>query len=187
MSLSALLSTLLLVAAVCSSADSAPNYFDSPSLEALADVVPPPNQEMSLLLPQLSAKYLSHGPTWENVPDPRFYVLSELEREAGVQYRLSRHNPSCSKLCSKAARRVKRTGGPSLSIVNPLDVLRQRLLLEIARRRMRQSEDQILANRELLRSIGKRNANQSQLLDDNEQNVEGSLEGLEERSADRNR
>nr|CAD7420285.1 unnamed protein product [Timema poppensis] len=171
MSLSALLSTLLLVAAACSSADSAPSYFDSPSLEALADVVPPPNQEMSLLLPQLSAKYLSHGSTWENVPDPRFYVLSELEREAGAQ----------------AARRVKRTGGPSLSIVNPLDVLRQRLLLEIARRRMRQSEDQILANRELLRSIGKRNANQSQLLDDNEQNVEGSLEGLEERSADRNR
>ncbi|KAG8227637.1 hypothetical protein J437_LFUL008714 [Ladona fulva] len=49
-------------------------------------------------------------------------------------------------------------GGPSLSIVNPLDVLRQRLLLEIARRRMRQSEDQILANRELLKSIGKREA-----------------------------
>ncbi|XP_046393930.1 pupal cuticle protein 36 [Ischnura elegans] len=48
--------------------------------------------------------------------------------------------------------------GPSLSIVNPLDVLRQRLLLEIARRRMRESEDQIQANRELLKSIGKREA-----------------------------
>ncbi|CAG2066775.1 unnamed protein product [Timema podura] len=85
MSLSALLSTLLLVAAACSSADSAPTYFDSPSLEALADVVPPPNREMSLRLPQLGAKYLSHGSTWENAPDPRFYVLSELEREADDQ------------------------------------------------------------------------------------------------------
>nr|P41538.1 RecName: Full=Diuretic hormone; Short=DH; AltName: Full=Diuretic peptide; Short=DP [Periplaneta americana]AAB25411.1 CRF-related diuretic peptide [Periplaneta americana=cockroaches, Peptide, 46 aa] [Periplaneta americana] len=43
--------------------------------------------------------------------------------------------------------------GPSLSIVNPLDVLRQRLLLEIARRRMRQSQDQIQANREILQTI----------------------------------
>jgi hypothetical protein len=64
----------------------------------------------------------------------------------------------------QAARRVKRTGtGPSLSIVNPLDVLRQRLLLEIARRRMRQSQDQIQANREILQTIGKREVNQSEL------------------------
>lgn len=56
-------------------------------------------------------------------------------------------------------RRLKRTGlggSPSLSIVNPLDVLRQRLLLEIARRRMRQSEEKIHSNREWLMSIGKR-------------------------------
>lgn len=60
----------------------------------------------------------------------------------------------------QAASRVKRTGGaPSLSIVNPLDVLRQRLLLEIARRRMRQSQDQIQANREILQTIGKRDIN----------------------------
>lgn len=64
----------------------------------------------------------------------------------------------------QAARRVKRTGtGPSLSIVNPLDVLRQRLLLEIARRRMRQSQDQIQANREILQTIGKREVHHSQL------------------------
>ncbi|CAL8072061.1 unnamed protein product [Orchesella dallaii] len=46
--------------------------------------------------------------------------------------------------------------GPSLSIVNPLDVLRQRLLLEIARRKMRQSHNQIIANEEILRKIGRR-------------------------------
>lgn len=75
----------------------------------------------------------------------------------------------------QAARRVKRTGsGTSLSIVNPLDVLRQRLLLEIARRRMRQSQDQIQANREILQTIGKRTDRQLQLRnieqDDNNDN-----------------
>ncbi|XP_059486656.1 uncharacterized protein LOC132203141 [Neocloeon triangulifer] len=47
-------------------------------------------------------------------------------------------------------------GGPSLSIVNPLDVLRQRVMLEMIRRRMRESEGQIQANREMLNSVGKR-------------------------------
>lgn len=67
------------------------------------------------------------------------------------------------------SRRAKRTGlggnGPSLSIVNPLDVLRQRLLLEIARRRMSQSKEKINANRERLNSIGKRSA---QFVNDND-------------------
>ncbi|XP_067014533.1 diuretic hormone 44 [Anabrus simplex] len=71
--------------------------------------------------------------------DPRFYLLSELESDN-----------------DQASRRVKRTGSQSLSIVAPLDVLRQRLLLELNRRRMRQSEGQIEANRKLLTSIGKR-------------------------------
>lgn len=34
---------------------------------------------------------------------------------------------------------------PSLSIVNPLDVLRQRLLLEMARRQMRETFEQVSA------------------------------------------
>ncbi|XP_069688574.1 diuretic hormone 1 [Periplaneta americana] len=144
----AVVPTLLLAALVsCSVA-----YYDPPLLEALA--APSPDHETSsYLLPRLSAKYRPHG-DWENAPDPRFYVLTELERES-----------------SQAARRVKRTGsGPSLSIVNPLDVLRQRLLLEIARRRMRQSQDQIQANREILQTIGKREVNTSQqdLADDAE-------------------
>uniref|UniRef100_A0A1B6E378 Corticotropin-releasing factor domain-containing protein n=1 Tax=Clastoptera arizonana TaxID=38151 RepID=A0A1B6E378_9HEMI len=41
----------------------------------------------------------------------------------------------------------------SLSIVNPLEVLRQKLMLDVARRRLRGQED---ANREWLKSIGKR-------------------------------
>lgn len=50
----------------------------------------------------------------------------------------------------------KRGQGPQLSIVNPLDVLRQRLLLELARRRMKENQDQIQANAEILKKIGKR-------------------------------
>ncbi|XP_037923426.1 diuretic hormone 44 [Hermetia illucens] len=45
---------------------------------------------------------------------------------------------------------------PSLSIVNPLDVLRQRLLLEMARRQMRENERQVEKNREYLNAVGKR-------------------------------
>lgn len=49
---------------------------------------------------------------------------------------------------------TKRGDGPQLSIVNPLDVLRQRLLLELARRRMKENQDQINANAEILKKIG---------------------------------
>jgi len=97
----------------------------------------------------------------------------------------------------QAARRVKRTGtGPSLSIVNPLDVLRQRLLLEIARRRMRQSQDQIQANREILQTIGKREVHQSQLRnieqddnnddDDDDVNSEFAISSTEGKSENAN-
>ncbi|CAG2165585.1 unnamed protein product [Oppiella nova] len=51
---------------------------------------------------------------------------------------------------------TKRGEGPQLSIVNPLDVLRQRLLLELARRKMKENQDQIQANAEILKKIGKR-------------------------------
>ncbi|XP_066603410.1 diuretic hormone 44 [Prorops nasuta] len=44
----------------------------------------------------------------------------------------------------------------SLSITNSLDVLRNRVLLEMARRMAQQDEPQIAANRRLLESIGKR-------------------------------
>lgn len=68
--------TLLLAALVSSSMA----YYESPLLEALA--VPSADHETtSYLLPRLSAKFRSHG-DWESAPDPRFYVLTELERES---------------------------------------------------------------------------------------------------------
>jgi hypothetical protein len=166
--------TLLLAALVsCNMA-----YYEAPLLEALA--VPSADHETtSYLLPRLSAKFRPHG-EWESAPDPRFYLLTELERES-----------------NQAARRVKRTGtGPSLSIVNPLDVLRQRLLLEIARRRMRQSQDQIQANREILQTIGKRDVHKSQLRnieqdvnnddDDDDVNSEFAISSTEGKSENAN-
>lgn len=49
---------------------------------------------------------------------------------------------------------TKRGEGPQLSIVNPLDVLRQRLLLEMARRRLKENQHQIQANERFLESLG---------------------------------
>ncbi|CAG9108084.1 unnamed protein product [Plutella xylostella] len=46
---------------------------------------------------------------------------------------------------------------PSLSINNPMEVLRQRLLLEVARKQMREaSQRQAVANRLFLQNVGKR-------------------------------
>ncbi|CAG4923083.1 unnamed protein product [Colias eurytheme] len=46
---------------------------------------------------------------------------------------------------------------PSLSINNPMEVLRQRLLLEVARKQMREaSQRQAVANRVFLQNVGKR-------------------------------
>lgn len=46
---------------------------------------------------------------------------------------------------------------PSLSINNPMEVLRQRLLLEVARKQMREANQrQAVANRVFLQNVGKR-------------------------------
>ncbi|XP_070501273.1 uncharacterized protein Dh44 [Chironomus tepperi] len=50
---------------------------------------------------------------------------------------------------------LKRTK-PSLSIANPLDVLRQRVILEMARRQREKAIQQADINREILKTIGKR-------------------------------
>ncbi|CAH0387298.1 unnamed protein product [Bemisia tabaci] len=115
------------------------------------DAVPPDIESSPYLLPKLSHHFAPFDPQppnglWKHVSDPNLYILSERESQDKE-----------GELKSKRNGRNGLTGnGPSLSIVNPLEVLRQRLLLEIARRRMRQSEDQIQANRELLKTIGKR-------------------------------
>ncbi|PRD35089.1 UNVERIFIED_CONTAM: Diuretic hormone [Trichonephila clavipes] len=53
---------------------------------------------------------------------------------------------------------TKRRKGPTLSVVNPLEVLRQRLMLDMARRRIQENQKQIVANAEMLENIGKRSS-----------------------------
>ncbi|XP_035220739.1 uncharacterized protein LOC118193719, partial [Stegodyphus dumicola] len=53
---------------------------------------------------------------------------------------------------------VKRRNGPTLSVTSPLEVLRQRQMLDLAQRRIHQNQQQIIANAQLLESIGKRSS-----------------------------
>lgn len=55
---------------------------------------------------------------------------------------------------------MQRPQGPSLSVANPIEVLRSRLLLEIARRRMKEQDaSRVSKNRQYLQQIGKRHTN----------------------------
>ncbi|XP_026323284.1 diuretic hormone 45 isoform X2 [Hyposmocoma kahamanoa] len=75
----------------------------------------------------------SNGVSGVNVP--RYETLSELREE---------HTRPKRKM-------------PSLSINNPMEVLRQRLMLEVARKQMREANQrQALRNRDFLKSVGKR-------------------------------
>ena len=48
----------------------------------------------------------------------------------------------------------KRTEGPQLSVVSPLDILRDKLMLEMARRKIEQSKSQLKENVEIMKKIG---------------------------------
>jgi hypothetical protein len=57
-----------------------------------------------------------------------------------------------------AGLRGKRSGA-SLSIVEPIDVLRNRVLMQMARQRFqKQNENQVIANKMFLQAVGKRHA-----------------------------
>jgi hypothetical protein len=46
--------------------------------------------------------------------------------------------------------------GPTLSIVNSLDVLRQKLMYEVARRHVNENQKVLSQNHQILKSLGKR-------------------------------
>jgi hypothetical protein len=56
----------------------------------------------------------------------------------------------------KLSEKIKRGEGPQLSVVSPLDVLRQQLIYELARRRIKENREKIQVNEQLLKTIGKR-------------------------------
>ncbi|KAL7289260.1 hypothetical protein TKK_0017197 [Trichogramma kaykai] len=79
------------------------------------------------------------------------------EHDAGTTSNEADSNVSSSSSSSSSSNgRDKRMG--SLSIVNSVDVLRQRVLLELARRKAMEDQRQISENRRLLDSVGKRSS-----------------------------
>ncbi|XP_067142110.1 uncharacterized protein Dh44 [Centruroides vittatus] len=61
--------------------------------------------------------------------------------------------------------------GPPLSIVNALDVLRQQLMLDMARQKMRENQNKIRQNDEYLKNLGKRSIS-------SQKDVSRSMDGL---------
>ena len=87
--------------------------------------------------------------------------LSGLPKSRNNRNRLTHHNDFIEKfldICrlTKSGSHSKRGEGPQLSVVSPLDVLRQRFMLEMARRKIKENKDQIQANAEILKNLGKR-------------------------------
>lgn len=142
---------------------------------------PADSETARFLLPRLAEKYSKYAPSrqdfrgrlsgdvgtedvdWDDyVFDPKLFLLTETEEAPpnednnGIDYRDKREALVSNEAMGNSFRSNWKNSGPSLSIVNPLDVLRQRLLLEIARRRQEKSQSQINENRKILTSLGKR-------------------------------
>ncbi|CAH0558163.1 unnamed protein product [Brassicogethes aeneus] len=102
-------------------------------------------ETLEYLLPRLTAKYRPNS-DWTGITDPRFYLLTEMESND-----LENQNYLSPEPRNKRAGRLDH--GASLSIVNSLDVLRNRLLLEIARKKAKEGANR---NRQMLLNLGKR-------------------------------
>ncbi|XP_008200100.1 diuretic hormone 37 like protein isoform X2 [Tribolium castaneum] len=120
------------------------NYYGGRYLEPVD--VAADQETVSYLLPKLAAKYRPNS-EWSGVTDPRFYVLTEMESQD-----IENQNKLSPESRSKRAGALGESGA-SLSIVNSLDVLRNRLLLEIARKKAKEGANR---NRQILLSLGKR-------------------------------
>lgn len=87
--------------------------------------------------------------------------LSGLPKSRNNRNRLTHHNDFIEKFLNlnrlnKQSSHSKRGEGPQLSVLSPLDVLRERFMLEMARRRIKENKEQIQANAEILKNLGKR-------------------------------
>ncbi|XP_044726675.1 uncharacterized protein LOC123290519 [Chrysoperla carnea] len=139
-------------------ADGAQVFWGVPPAHLQSIHVGPDQETLNYLIPRLTAKFRPND-DWMGVNnDPRFYVLSEFGRQDNLNQQ-EQENLLASNDNDKMQKRDGKLGrnGPSLSIVQPLDILRQRMLLEIARRKALQQVKQVQANREILENLGKRN------------------------------
>ena len=87
-----------------------------------------------------------------NLSNPRNHQLGIFQKM--LQEHKSDNNKADSGL--KLSEKIKRGEGPQLSVVSPLDVLRQQLIYELARRRIKENREKIQVNDQLLKTIGKR-------------------------------
>ncbi|XP_060518868.1 diuretic hormone 44 isoform X1 [Cylas formicarius] len=108
-------------------------------------------ETINYILPKLTTKYRPSS-DWRGVTDPRFYVLTEMDSNDINNPEEDNNIVDTVYLRRKKQARVGESGG-SLSIVNSLDVLRNRLLLEIARKKAKEGANR---NRQLLMNLGKR-------------------------------
>lgn len=107
----------------------------------LAQIDPPaPDDEsLSYAFPAIGSRY-SAGSPW-------LYLLADISRDT--------QDPISEENVERRSRPKRKM--PSLSINNPMEVLRQRLLLEVARKQMREANQrQAVANRLFLQNVGKR-------------------------------
>ncbi|XP_047038389.1 diuretic hormone 45 isoform X1 [Helicoverpa zea] len=109
----------------------------SPLDMAQMDSSSPDDESLGYAMSPMAARY-SAGAPW-------LYLLADVPRDS----------QRLSDLHEGRARPKRKM--PSLSINNPMEVLRQRLLLEVARKQMREANQrQAVANRLFLQNVGKR-------------------------------
>ncbi|KAL0850125.1 hypothetical protein ABMA28_012006 [Loxostege sticticalis] len=126
------------VVAGSAGAAAAPNPDSLAPLDLVQIDPPAPDDDgVSYAMPPVGGRYASGAP-W-------LYLFAEMPRDSQRMEALrDRH--------VRAKRKM-----PSLSINNPMEVLRQRLLLEVARKQMREANQrQAVANRLFLQNVGKR-------------------------------
>lgn len=84
--------------------------------------------------------------------------IEQVAKSRNSRNRVSHDSGSLQTLLEQLKIQLKKSKreGPQLSVVSPLDVLRQQLIYELARRRLKESQDQIQVNSDLLKSLGRR-------------------------------
>ncbi|KAG6460726.1 hypothetical protein O3G_MSEX012186 [Manduca sexta] len=122
---------------VSSAASAAPAPDSAPMDLVQIDSAGPDDESLGYAVSSLEGRYGAEAP-W-------LYLLAEMPRDSQRLAEL------------RGGRTRPKRKMPSLSINNPMEVLRQRLLLEVARKQMREANQrQAVANRLFLQNVGKR-------------------------------
>ncbi|XP_045761070.1 diuretic hormone 45 isoform X4 [Maniola jurtina] len=122
----------------CAEAAPSPNALASAMDWEQLDSSSPEDESLGYAAPSMGGRNYAGSAPW-------LYLLTEVPRDSQRYAEIH-----------EGRARPKRKM-PSLSINNPMEVLRQRLLLEVARKQMREANQrQAVANRVFLQNVGKR-------------------------------